>query len=49
MEVQTPYNGVLYRGGFIQRHEWEFLKNQKGKEIEMKGFLSTFKDKKVAL
>ena len=43
------YDGLLYRGAFLSNDEWSSLERNIGKEIEMFGFLSSSKDKEVAL
>jgi len=43
------FNGLLYRGAYLSEDEWSSLKANKGKEIEMHGFLSASKDPNVAL
>jgi len=42
------FNGVLYRGAFITSQEWDKLKKNVGRDIEMHGFLSTSKAERVA-
>jgi len=43
------FGGLLYRGAFISEKEWESLKQNINREIEMHGFLSTSKTPRVAL
>ena len=45
----TPFNGLLYRGAYVTDQEWNSLKANRGREIEMYGFLSTSKDIEVAM
>ena len=48
-EKSKNFNGLLYRGAYLSQEEWSSLKENQDKEIEMHGFLSVSKDKKVAL
>jgi len=43
------FNGLLYRGAYLSEQEWSNLKSNLNREIEMHGFLSVSKEKKVAL
>ena len=43
------FRGLVYRGSYLTDQEWGTLKQNIGKEIEMLGFLSTSKEKEVAL
>jgi len=43
------FNGLLYRGASISEGEWLLLKDNLKREIEMHGFLSASKDKKIGL
>jgi len=43
------FNGLLYRGTFMMDSEWESLKNNLNKEVEMFGFLSTSSSRKIAV
>ena len=43
------FNGLLYRGAYLSEEEWSSLKANLNQEIEMHGFLSVSKEKKVAL
>jgi len=42
------FHGLLYRGAFMSSQDWEKLKNNVGRDIEMHGFLSTSKEEEVA-
>ena len=42
------YNGLVYRGAYTSKDEFEKLERNVGKEIEMYGFLSTTKSLKIA-
>jgi len=44
----TNFNGLVYRGTYLSEQEWDRLKKNTGKDIEMHGFLSTTKHKRVA-
>ena len=48
-EKSKRFCGVLYRGAYLSQEEWTSLKANLGGEIEMHGFLSVSKNKKVAL
>jgi len=41
--------GLLYRGSYLSQEEWVSLQDNVGQEVEMLGFLSTSKEKRVAL
>ena len=43
------FSGLVYRGSYLTDQEWSTLKQNTGKEIEMLGFLSTSKEKEVAM
>jgi len=43
------FSGLLERGAYLSEEEWSSLKENKGREIEMLGFLSASKLEKVAL
>ena len=43
------FSGLLHRGAYISAEEWSKLEQNRGKDIEMYGFLSTTKNQKVAL
>jgi len=43
------FNGLLYRGAFLSGEEWSNLKENVGREIEMHGFMSASKAKKIAM
>ena len=42
------FSGILYRGAWMSSQDWEKLKNNVGRDIEMHGFLSTSKLERVA-
>ena len=42
------FSGILHRGAFMPSQDWEKLKNNVGRDIEMHGFLSTSKAERVA-
>jgi len=48
-EKSKNFNGLLFRGTYISSQEWEQLQQNVGKEIEMYGFLSTSKERNVAV
>jgi len=48
-EESNNFNGMVFRGAYISSEEWEKLKKNVGKEIEMYGFLSTSVSSKTAL
>ena len=48
-EKSKHFSGALYRGAYLSQEEWESLKGNLGREIEMHGFLSVSKLKNVAL
>lgn len=43
------FSGLLYRGVYISDEEWAQLEQNCGKDIEMYGFMSTSKDKDIAI
>ena len=49
LDKSKSFSGLLYRGAYLSNEEWLSLKNNINKEIEMHGFLSVSKEKKVAL
>ena len=48
-QQSKDFNGLLYRGAYMSDDEWKQIERNIGKEIEMLGFLSTSKSKKVAV
>ena len=48
-EESKDFNGVVYRGAYISKEEWEKLERNIGEEIEMYGFLSTTVSQRTAL
>ena len=48
-QKEKKYAGPVYRGCYLSDEEWNNLKDNHGKEIEMYGFLSTSKRKDRAL
>jgi len=42
------FNGVVYRGAYTSKDEWEKLQKNVGKEIEMYGFISTSRSIEIA-
>lgn len=48
-QKSKDYSGRLYRVTYISGDEWDTLKNNIGRDIEMYGFLSTSKAKAAAL
>src|SRR5207237_1096229 len=49
MERSKNFSGLLFRGARISQEEWNMLGNNVGKEIEMYGFISTSKNKDIAV
>ncbi len=43
------FSGLLYRGAYLSDEEWLSLKENTGREIEMHGFLSVSRIKKIGL
>ena len=43
------FSGLLYKGCYLSDEEWTGLEKNTGKEIEMFGFLSTSKDRKIGV